>query len=85
MTKVGLASAVARSAVLAVVSAGLTALVVLLMGAVTFAVRVRMGRADALSGFEPNFFMRQIGLPVAAIVFLGAFLLSLLRFRSELR
>ncbi len=75
----------ARSAVLAVVCAGLTALVMLLLGAVTFAVRVRLGNADALSGFEPNFFMRRVGLPVAAVVFAGAFLLSLLRLRSELR
>ncbi len=85
MVKMSLSSAVARSTVLAVVSAGLTALVMLLLGAVTFAVRVRMGNADALSGFEPNFFMRHVGLPVAAIVFIGSFLLSMTRFRSELR
>ncbi len=75
----------ARSAVLAVVSAGLSALLMLLLGAVIFAVRVRMGHADALSGYEPNYFMRQIGLRVAAAVFVGTFLLSMARFRSELR
>ncbi len=85
MAKIGLSSAMARSAVLAVVSAGLTALLMLLLGALTFAVRVRMGHTDALSGFEPNFFMRRIGLPVATVVFVGAFLLSLLRFRTDLR
>ncbi len=85
MAKAEISSAVVRSLFLAVVCAGLTALVMLLLGAVTFAVRVRMGHADALSGFEPNFFMRSVGLPVAVIVFAGTFLLSMARFRSDLR
>ncbi len=84
MAKAGMSGAVARSLFLAVVCAGLTALVMLLVGAVTFAVRVRMGRADVLSGFEPNFFMRSVGLPAAAIVFAGIFLLSMARLHSEL-
>jgi hypothetical protein len=79
------ASAVARSAVLAIVSAALSGMLMLLAGVVTFAVRVRWGHADRLAGFEPNIFLRAYGLPAAAAVFLVVFSLSLWALRPSRR
>ncbi|MBV9087735.1 MAG: hypothetical protein JO187_03160 [Acidobacteria bacterium] len=62
-------SALVRSTVLALVSAALTTLVMLAVGAVVFAVRVQLGRVPAQAGFEPNYFLRTVGLPAAAAVF----------------
>ena len=76
-------SAIARSGLLAVVSAGLTALLALLGGSIAFFVRVRFGTADAQADFEPNLFMRRIGLPASLAVLVVTFCVALWLLRSS--
>ena len=73
----------ARSALLAVVAAALTAPLSLLAGSVVFYVQARMGRVDPRAGFEPNLFLRQVGLPVSAAVLVAVFAVALWRLRRS--
>ena len=73
-------SAVARSAVLALISAALTALIMLGVGSIVYAIRVQLGNV-APTGFEPNYFLRTVGLPVAAAVFVIVLMGSVVKLR----
>jgi hypothetical protein len=79
----GLASAIARSTLLAVVSAALTAPLVLLLGSIIFFVQVRLGKIAPDAGFEPNLFMRHVGLPASAVVLVVTFAVALWRLRTS--
>lgn len=68
---------------LAVVSAALTAPLALLAGKIVFSVRVRLGAADAQAGFEPNFFIRHVGLPVSTAVLVITFCVAFWRLRRS--
>jgi hypothetical protein len=81
--KTGWATAVARSGLLAIVTAALTAPLSLLVGSVVFYVQARMGRADPRAGFEPNLFLRQVGLPASAVVLVVTFVVALWRLRTS--
>jgi len=72
---------VARSTVLALVSAGLAALMMLAVGSIVYAVRVQLGRVAPETGFEPNYFLRTVGLPVAVAVFLVVLVGSVVKLR----
>jgi len=72
---------VARSTVLALVSAGLAALILLAVGSIVYAVRVQLGRVAPETGFEPNYFLRTVGLPVAVAVFLVVLVGSVVKLR----
>jgi len=72
---------VARSTVLALVSAGLAALIMLAVGSIVYAVRVQLGRVAPETGFEPNYFLRTVGLPVAVAVFLVVLVGSVVKLR----
>ena len=79
----GWASALGRSTLLAVVSAALTAPLVLLLGSIVFFVQVRLGKIAPDAGFEPNLFMRHVGLPVSALVLVVTFAVALWRLRTS--
>ena len=68
-----------RSALLAVVAAALTAPLSLLAGSLVFYVQVRLGKIDAQAGFEPNLFLRHVGLPVSVAVLVVTFVVALRR------
>jgi len=76
------ASAIARSALLAVVAAALAAPLSLLLGSVVFYAQARLGRVDPRAGFEPNLFLRQVGLPASATVLVVTFVAALWRPRK---
>lgn len=77
MAKTGWASAIARSALLAVVAAALTAPLSLFVGSVVFYVQARLGRVDPQAGFEPNLFLRQVALPTSVAVLVVSFVVAL--------
>ena len=79
----GWASAIVRSGLLAVVVAALTAPLSLLVGSVVFYVQARLGQADLRAGFEPNLFLRQMGLPASAAVLVVTFGVALWRLRKS--
>ncbi len=79
----GWASAIARSTLLAVVSAALTAPLVLLLGSIIFFIQARLGKVAPQAGFEPNLFMRHVGLPASAVVLVVTFAVALWRLRSS--
>ncbi len=70
---------------LAIVTAALTAPLSLLVGSVVFYVQARLGRVDPRAGFEPNLFLRQVGLPASAAVLVVAFVVALWRLRKSER
>jgi hypothetical protein len=76
-------SAIARSGLLAVVAAALTAPLSLLAGSLVFYAQARLGRADPRAGFEPNLFLRQVGLPASAAVLVAVFVVALWRLRKS--
>jgi hypothetical protein len=82
MPKMGWGSAIVRSGLLAVVTAALTASLTLLAGSVIFYVQARLGRVDPRAGFEPNFFLRQVGLPASAVMLVVSFIVALWRLRG---
>jgi hypothetical protein len=51
--------------------------VALLVGAVVFCTRARLGWIDPRTGFEPNLFLRHFGLPLSGIVFVVTFAVAL--------
>jgi hypothetical protein len=77
------ASAIARSSLLAVVTAALTAPLSLLVGSVVFYAQARLGRVDPRAGFEPNLFLRQVGLPASAAVLVVTFAGALWRLKAS--
>ena len=83
MAKTGWARAVARSGLLAVVTAALIAPLSLLVGSVVFYVQARLGRVDPRAGFEPNLFLRHVGLPASVAVLVAAFGVALWRLRRS--
>jgi hypothetical protein len=83
VAKTGWARTVARSGFLAVVTAALTAPLSLFVGSVVFYVRARLGGVDPRAGFEPNLFVRHVGLPASAAVLVVAFVLALWRLRKS--
>ena len=83
MAKTDWTSAVARSGLLAVVAAALTAPLSLLAGSIVFYAQARLGRVDPRAGFEPNLFLRQVGLPVSAVVLVVVFVVALWRLRRS--
>jgi len=76
------ASAIARSALLALVAAALTAPLSLLLGSAVSYAQARLGRVDPRAGFEPNLFLRQVGLPASAAVLVVTFVVALWRLRK---
>ena len=74
-----------KSGLMALVAAGLTAPLALLAGSIVFYVQARMGRVDPRNGFEPILFMRQVGLPASAAVFVVTFALALWQGRKSAR
>jgi hypothetical protein len=66
-----------------VVAAALTAPLSLLLGSVVFYAQVRLGKADAQAGFEPNLFLRQVALPASAAVLVVTFVVALWRLRAS--
>ena len=83
MPKTDWASATARSALLALVTAALTTPLSLLLGSVVFYAQARLGRVDPRAGFEPNLFLRQVGLPASAAVLVIVFAVALWRLRKS--
>jgi hypothetical protein len=81
--RTGWANAIARSALLAVVTAALTAPLSLLVGSVVFYVQARLGTVDPRAGFEPNLFLRHVGLPASAAVLVVTFVVALWRMRKS--
>jgi hypothetical protein len=77
------ASAIARSGLLAMVTAALAAPLSLLLGSVVFYARARLGRADPRAGFEPNLFLRQVGLPASVAVLVVVFVVALWRLKKS--
>jgi len=77
------ASSIARSGLLAVVAAALTAPLSLLAGSVIFYAQARLGRVDPRAGFEPNLFLQQVGLPASAAVLVVVFGVALWRARAS--
>ena len=73
----------ARSGLLAVVSAALIAPLSLLVGSVVFYVQARLGRVDPRAGFEPNLFLRHVGLPASAVVLVVVFVVALRKARKS--
>jgi len=82
VSKTDWASTIARSGLLAVVTAALTAPLSLLLGSVAFYAQARLGRVDPRAGFEPNLFLRQVGLPASAAVLVVTFAVALWRLRK---
>ena len=68
---------------LAVVAAALTAPLSLLVGGIAFYAQARLGRVDPQTGFEPNLFLRHVGLPASAAVLLVTFAVGLWRLRRS--
>ncbi len=85
MPSQGWGSAIVRSGLLAIVAAALTAPLSLLEGSVVFYVQARLGRVDPRAGFEPNLFLRQVGLPASVAVLVVAFVVALWRLRKSER
>ncbi|HVP50985.1 MAG TPA: hypothetical protein VMT05_02685 [Terriglobales bacterium] len=83
MPKTGWATAVARSGLLAIVTAALTAPLSLLVGSLVFYAQARLGRVDPRAGFEPNLFLRHVGLPASAVVLVVTFVVALWRLRTS--
>ena len=83
MPKTDWSSAIARSGLLAVVTAALTAPLALLAGSIVFYAQARMGRVDPRAGFEPNLFLRQVGLPASAVVLIVVFVVALWKARKS--
>ena len=69
----------ARSGLLAVVTAALTAPLSLFVGSVIFYAQARLGRVDPRAGFEPNLFLRHVGLPASVAVLVVTFVVALWR------
>jgi len=65
------------------VAAALTAPLSLLVGSVVFYVQARLGRVDPRAGFEPNLFLRHVGLPASAAGLVAAFAVALWRMRTS--
>ena len=65
------------------VTAALTAPLSLLVGSILFYARTRLGRVDPRAGFEPNLFLRQVGLPASAAVLVMTFMVALWRLRTS--
>jgi hypothetical protein len=63
------------------VAAALTAPLSLLVGSIVFCEQARLGRVDPQTGFEPNLFLRQVGLPASAAVLAVTFAVALWRAR----
>jgi hypothetical protein len=61
------------------VSAALTAPLSLLVGSVVFYAQARLGKVDPRAGFEPNLFLRHVGLPASAAVLAVTFAVALWR------
>jgi hypothetical protein len=78
----GWAGPIARSGLLAVVAAALTAPLSLLVSSLVFYGQARLGRLDPRAGFEPNLFLRRVGLPASAAVLLVTFVVALWRLRK---
>jgi len=74
---------VARSGLLAVVAAALTAPLSLLVGSLVFYTQARAGRIDPRVGFEPNLFLRHVGLPASAAILIVTFAVALWRLRRS--
>ncbi|HYN15639.1 MAG TPA: hypothetical protein VES66_07620 [Terriglobales bacterium] len=72
-----------RSCLLAVVAAALTAPLSLLLGSVVFYGQAHLGKVDPRAGFEPNLFLRQVGLPASAVVLVVTFVVALWRARRS--
>ena len=83
MAKTDWSNAIARSGLLAVVAAALTAPLSLLAGSVVFYAQAKLGRVDPRAGFEPNLFLRQVGLPASAIVLVVVFAVALWKARGS--
>jgi len=83
VARTGWARAVARSGLLAVVTAALIAPLSLLVGSVVFYVQARLGQVDPRAGFEPNLFLRHVGLPASVAVLVAAFAVALWRLRKS--
>jgi hypothetical protein len=62
---------------LALVASALTAPLSLLAGSIAFYVQARLGNVDARAGFEPNLFLRHVGLPASAAVLVVTFAAAL--------
>jgi len=77
------ARAIARSGLLALVAAALTAPLSLLLGSVVFYAQARLGKLDPRAGFEPNLFLRHVGLPASAAVLVVTFAVALWRLRKS--
>jgi hypothetical protein len=82
VSKTGWSGAIARSALLAVVTAALAAPLSLFVGSVVFYAQARLGRVDPHAGFEPNLFLRHVGLPASAAVLVVTFVVALWRLRK---
>jgi hypothetical protein len=82
VAKTGWRGSIARSALLAVVTAALTAPLSLLLGSIVFYAQARLGRVDPHAGFEPNLFLRHVGLPASAAVLMVTFVVALWRLRK---
>ena len=65
------------------VAAALTAPLSLLAGSLVFLGQVRLGKVDPRVGFEPNLFVRQVGLPASAAVLVVTFVVALWRLRRS--
>jgi len=83
VAKTDWSNAIARSGLLAVVSAALTAPLSLLAGSIVFYAQARLGRVDPRAGFEPNLFLRQVGLPVSGVALVVVFVVALWRLRRS--
>ncbi len=68
---------------LALVAAALTAPLSLLLGNVVFYAQARLGKVDPRAGFEPNLFLRHVGLPASAAVLVVTFAVALWRLRKS--
>jgi hypothetical protein len=66
-----------------VVAAALTAPLSLLAGSVVFYLQVRLGNVDAQVGFEPNLFLRRVGLSASVAVLVVTFVVALWQLRRR--
>ena len=85
MPKTDWARAVARSGLLAVVTAALTVPLSLFVGSVVFYAQAGLGRVDPRAGFEPNYLLRHVGLPTSAIVLVVTFVVAFWRLKKSER
>ena len=67
---------------LAGVSAAVWAQLSLFVGSVVFYGQARLGRVDPRAGFEPNLFLRHVGLPASVAVLVVTFVVALWRLRN---